>query len=700
MSTPLTDLDIDSALPRRTSRDTSAPDEGMPQVAGYRLTRVIGHGGMSTVYLAEQASLDREVAIKVMLPEALADEVSRRRFENEARTIARLEHPHIVGIFEIGRTADGLPYYAMPFLAHGHLGQREFAQDGYEQGHARVRAILHALLAALDYAHARGVVHRDVKAENVLFDEAERPLLADFGIALRRFGPRVTTAGMAVGSTAYMAPEQARGEDVDARADLYSVGVLAWEMLTGHLPYMAGDALSMAVMHAQDPIPRLPRPLRHWQRFIDRALAKSPSHRFRSAQQMRDALDRVPRRGSQGLARAASAPGRAIAAIRRWPKTAWVAVVLVAAGATGLALRQDQQGPGSFFRASPDTAATTGTALPTPGAAPGITIISDPGKQMLRPLPVSPAERFVVAAEQQLRAHNLTAPPEGNAYDSVIAASKADPSYQRVPIVATAVIGALGDEAGRRLRDGDDKRADDYLQRADLLASQTRLGDSQAMARVRQGTSSALQARLDRAVAKFDRSGAARAVDSARALGVDSTTLASMQAKAQRIPAVGSIVEDGMRLAKVGAGVIAAAQADVSRSDYARFVHATGREASLCRERTSLLRILAPRSWQSPGFEQSAQHPVVCISWGDADAYARWLSQRTGRHYRLPTLVEARALPGTGGSKPVSEWLGDCGAGCRERLSIGRSWRGANGARPLDPARGYDDVGFRLVRDP
>ena len=234
-----------SAIP--PDRDDGTPlQEGapLPEIAGYALSRVIGDGGMSTVYLGEQQSLGREVAIKVMLPEALADEVSRRRFENEARTIARLEHPHIVGIFEVGRTRGGLPYYAMPYLARGHLGQREFTQDGHEHGHARVRSILRALLSALDYAHARGVVHRDVKAENVLFDEAERPLLADFGIALRRgFGPRVTTAGMAVGSTAYMAPEQARGEEVDARADLYSVGVLAWEMLTGKLPYMAGDAL-------------------------------------------------------------------------------------------------------------------------------------------------------------------------------------------------------------------------------------------------------------------------------------------------------------------------------------------------------------------------------------------------------------------------------------------------------------------------
>ena len=122
----------------------------------------------------------------------------------------------------------------------------------------------------------RGVVHRDVKAENVLFDDADRPQLADFGIALRKgINPRLTMTGLAVGSTAYMPPEQARGEDVDSRADLYSIGVLAWEMLTGVLPYNAADALSMAVMHAKDPIPRLPAELMHWQRFIDKSLAKS-----------------------------------------------------------------------------------------------------------------------------------------------------------------------------------------------------------------------------------------------------------------------------------------------------------------------------------------------------------------------------------------------------------------------------------------
>ena len=291
---------------------TAWPDQParrpLPEVPGYRVVRVIGEGGMSTVYLGTQLSLGREVAIKVMRPEALADEVSRRRFENEARTIARLEHPHIVGIHEVGRTADDLPWYSMPYLPRGHVGQRDLGGDPQ-----RVREILRALLGALAFAHARGVIHRDVKAENVLFDEADRPLLADFGIALRRgHGTRVTMTGLAVGSTAYMAPEQARGEQVDHRADLYSVGVLGWEMLAGQLPYVADDALSMAIAHAQNPVPKLPPALRHWQRFFERALAKSPRKRFNDAAQMIEALDQVQPGGGRGQEAAQVGSGRAM----------------------------------------------------------------------------------------------------------------------------------------------------------------------------------------------------------------------------------------------------------------------------------------------------------------------------------------------------------------------------------------------------
>ena len=169
------------------------PQGALPKINGYKLLRLIGHGGMSTVYLAEQESLGRKVAVKVMLPEALADEVSRRRFENEARTIARLDHPNIVGIYEVGRTRDDLPYYAMPYLGRGHLASRISRQNGHTRDQAKVIATLRSLLEALDYAHVRGVVHRDVKAENVLFAQGHQPAIDDDRAGSRQH--RVHAAG-------------------------------------------------------------------------------------------------------------------------------------------------------------------------------------------------------------------------------------------------------------------------------------------------------------------------------------------------------------------------------------------------------------------------------------------------------------------------------------------------------------------------
>ncbi len=269
----------------------------LPHIPGYRFEKRLGHGGMATVYLASQESLDRLVSVKIMEREALQDETSKQRFENEARTIAKLTHPGIVGIHEVGRTPDGHLYYVMPYLANGDLSRRDLRDD-----EGQIKNVLRILLSALGYAHANGIVHRDVKEENVLFDANNRPLLTDFGIALSKTDPsRITTAGNSVGSSGYMAPEQARGDEVDGRADLYSVGVLTFALLTGDLPFLAHDALALALMHAQSPVPRLPPAKRHWQGFVDRAMAKLPAQRFANAQQMLQALERIDDRSNDAL---------------------------------------------------------------------------------------------------------------------------------------------------------------------------------------------------------------------------------------------------------------------------------------------------------------------------------------------------------------------------------------------------------------
>ena len=414
----------------------------MPEIPGYRLLRILGHGGMSTVYLGQQLSLGREVAIKVMRQEVATDEIGRRRFENEARTIARLDHPHIVRIHEVGRTEEGQPFYVMPVFPRGHLGRRNLTRD-----ESRVREIVEVLLSALAYAHGRGVVHRDVKAENVLFDEAERPMLTDFGIALRRgYGARVTTAGVAVGSTAYMAPEQARGGDVDLRADLYSLGVLTWEMLTGSLPYRAHDGLSMALKHVQDPIPRLPAHLAQWQRFFDRALAKSPGERFPDAQDMLDAMRAVPHAQKQPL-RAALARLRS----RTGPRQIAIGAVLAAVLVGGIALLARLDERNAQRRLSETASSTTPAVATTPATAAALDPTlgapeADPSESLLRAAPESAAQGFIDAAKRQLQQKRLVSPAGDNAYDSVMTAWQTDPSHVGLQDTSGRVFSALVDE--------------------------------------------------------------------------------------------------------------------------------------------------------------------------------------------------------------------------------------------------------------
>ncbi|HET7845581.1 MAG TPA: protein kinase, partial [Xanthomonadales bacterium] len=264
----------------------------IPEIPGYRVVRRLGEGGMAEIHLAIQLSLQRQVALKVLAYEHSVSEELAERFEREARTIARLDHPHIVAIHEVGRTRAGLLYYTMPYLPNGDLAHRDLRAKPLE-----VVRVLRAVLQALAYAHAQHVVHRDVKPENILFDKTDRPLLADFGIALSRDDRhRVTNPGRTLGSSGYMSPEQARGQELDGRADLYSLGVVAYEVLTGELPYAGADALAMAISHMQDPLPRVPAAHRAWQPFLDRALSKSLNDRFQSAEEMQRALDDVERR--------------------------------------------------------------------------------------------------------------------------------------------------------------------------------------------------------------------------------------------------------------------------------------------------------------------------------------------------------------------------------------------------------------------
>jgi serine/threonine-protein kinase len=260
----------------------------------YRLERELGRGGMGVVFLATDTTLDRRVAIKVVHPELAAHESITRRFLAEARTIARLRHPNIVAVHAAG-SAEGLLYYVMDEVAGESLRQKLLREGRIPL--ADTARILLDLAAALDASGRAGVVHRDVKPENVLLDGATgRAMLADFGIA-RAMAVEATGSstgqGVAVGTPVYMSPEQAAGEEIDSRSDLYALGVVAYEMLAGQPPFQGPHRVVVSKHIAERPLPvdRLrPETPRELADAVMRALEKQPFDRWQTGEEFRQAV--------------------------------------------------------------------------------------------------------------------------------------------------------------------------------------------------------------------------------------------------------------------------------------------------------------------------------------------------------------------------------------------------------------------------
>jgi serine/threonine-protein kinase len=249
----------------------------------YRVLNRLGIGGMADVYLCEDLTLGRRVALKVLLSRYAGDGQFVERFRREAQAAAQINHPNIVNVYDWGMVGETY-YIAMEYVEGETLKERIRRQGKLAPGEA-VRITLE-LLAALDVAHAAGIVHRDVKSQNILMDAAGTAKVTDFGIA-RAGDSQMTEAGSILGTAQYLAPEQARGEPVDARSDLYSVGVVLYEMLTGRVPFQGDSAVTVALKHVNEVppepaelVPGLPYSLNQ---IVLKALAKDPERRYHSA---------------------------------------------------------------------------------------------------------------------------------------------------------------------------------------------------------------------------------------------------------------------------------------------------------------------------------------------------------------------------------------------------------------------------------
>jgi len=259
----------------------------------YHIQERLGIGGMASVFKALDTTLDRTVAIKILHEHLVHEESFKDRFQQEAKLIASLNHPNIVQLYDFAIYNRGeeapLYYMVMPYISGQTLADMLAVHQEMDSKmqHDQIQQIMQDLTAALDYAHQRGMVHRDVKPANVLFDETGRAILADFGIARLAESSRLTQEGVTVGTPAYMSPEQATGVVFDYRSDIYSLGVMFYEMLTGKLPYSSDNNISILLQHVNDPIPEvslyLPQPNPNLDKIILRAMAKDMSDRYQSA---------------------------------------------------------------------------------------------------------------------------------------------------------------------------------------------------------------------------------------------------------------------------------------------------------------------------------------------------------------------------------------------------------------------------------
>jgi len=406
----------------------------------YRILEQIGTGGMATVYKAYQPAMDRYVAVKVIASHFAQDQTFLRRFRREARAVAQLEHAHILPVYDSGE-AEGRPYLVMRYLKAGTL------KDRLAEGLlflSEVNRIIGQVGSALDYAHRMGVIHRDVKPTNVLLDAEGDTFLTDFGLAkMVASSVQLTGTGVGIGTPAYMSPEQGKGAKVDSRADVYSLGVMLYEMVTGRMPYEAETPLAVVIKHITEPLP-LPRSVRpdlpeEVERVILRAMAKESDDRFQTAGEMVRALDAAVR-AAEAAARTEPVAARAepavaevaapltegpVARVRKalpagWGRTAaWVAIGIVALVALFLILNlvplrvQISGGQLEVVRVVEETPASTITPVSPLTPIPTLT-----------PQPITPPAALATPL--------LPNPPQARAFADPILAAIADrpPDYE------------------------------------------------------------------------------------------------------------------------------------------------------------------------------------------------------------------------------------------------------------------------------
>lgn len=700
-------------------------------IPGYSIGGEIGRGGMAAVYRARQVLLERDVALKVLNPSLAQDPVYAQRFLQEARMLAALAHPHIVPVYDVGVTPEHLHYFSMQLITGGDFGKR--LREGIDETEL-VRVLL-AVAQALGFAHARGYVHRDVTPANILFDERNRPILTDFGIARALAATsRITATGLSIGTSHYMSPEQARGQEVDRRSDIYSLGVLLFEALAGKPPFDGDDGFAVAYAHVHEPVPRLPEGLERWQPLIDRAMAKAPEERYADSDAFIEGLRQTaPQEFTRALGQEkaaaallpASAPAPGAASSPR-PSAPGAHQTIKVGGqppsraplllAAGLLLSSLIAVLTWWWLRDPGVASPTATAptaapgaIPAPAhTAPGTTSSGPPGSvdtpsagedprprdsmtalerinanldtaQAIAlgevPTVEDPVLKLVGLGRANLAAQRLTSPPGGNALERFRLALRIEPGNAEAQAGVAAVAQAFVDLAAKQDRDSGFALWLEHLDKAEAIAREHKAAAPLAAARAqRQAHVDALLSRGAAAIAAWQREEALALHRRALEVLPDSPQAQAGLRAAEGVGRPGYVFRDGnaqsQRPEMVVVGAFALARREVSVGEFRAY-------------------------WRAAGQAKFGAAPPSC-----RDRESIFRSSRK-RSWQDPGYAQTDAHPVVCVSYAMAEdyarWLA-AGSGRRYRLPSAAEWRSAGAtAVPAGCAANVRDAAFRAA---
>lgn len=660
------------------------------KIAGLKIIKKIGEGGMSMVYLAEQISLKRKVAVKVMRLEIASNELDVQRFKHEAKTIAHLDHPSIINIYDIGQTAKGEIYFTMPYLNHG-----DFSNYILEDELEFIK-LLQSICQGLSFAHNRGVVHRDIKPENLLFDKFGNAQIADFGIAISKDGSRMTKEHQVVGSAQYMSPEQARSSKVGIHSDIYSLGIVIYERLTGVVPFDADDSITILVNHVSAEPPKLPAKMRHWQNLIDKCLAKLPKDRFQSMPELNCALSKVPTNSLQRTNNSI----QSVLQTNNGKHLKWFIpslIVLLIAVVFGLikkipektnndnlplvyqTTKQDEivndvelitetinQGTNKAV-STIDVSARKGQVLNNQTINEQtsekliiedqiiqnytVVLTEDDKTTIDDQLPNEAIEglnldveieELLAKALKNIKKYRLTKPKNDNANDQLLGVLAIEPKN----LEALAGLESIGGKYYQLVKSALEKfDLNTALKYSKLLKSfNANISFGYKNYSQQQKKIIKLISQIDVSTPSISATKVNTLVRIIKVFDSENQLISSLlnEANKKTGPQIGEKFMDDLGIETIlVTNKLAIALTETTVEQYTKFTQDTNRGAGKCKHPSGGIgKFFKKITWDNPRIDQNSEHPVICVSQSDAHQYSQWLSIQTDKQYRLPTQQE------------------------------------------------------------